>query len=93
VTDFMRWIRSLDAVPTIRALRERADAVRDDELARARERIARGEDPRAVMERLARDLTNKLTHAPSAALKQADADGNAEFARVARRLFDLGDDS
>lgn len=93
VTDFMRWIRSLDAVPTIRALRERADAVRDDELARARERIARGEDPRTVMERLARDLTNKLTHAPSAALKQADADGNAEFARVARRLFDLGDDS
>lgn len=93
VTDFMRWIQSLDAVPTIRALRQRADMLRDEELARARERIAHGEDPHAVMERLARDLANKLTHAPSAALKQADADGNAELARVVRRLFDLGDDS
>lgn len=93
VTDFMRWIQSLDAVPTIRALRQRADMLRDEELVRARERIAHGEDPHAVMERLARDLANKLTHAPSAALKQADVDGNAELARVVRRLFDLGDDS
>ncbi|HYM47969.1 MAG TPA: glutamyl-tRNA reductase, partial [Burkholderiaceae bacterium] len=54
VVDFMHWVRALDAEPTIRALRESAVAVREAELARARQRLARGEDPQKVMEQLAR---------------------------------------
>jgi glutamyl-tRNA reductase len=38
VVDFMQWIHSLDAEPTIRALRDTADAVRELELERARAR-------------------------------------------------------
>ena len=92
VVDFMRWVKSLDAVPTIRALRESADALREAELKRARRRLASGEDPQKVIEWLARALTNKFTHAPTDALKQADHDGNAKLLEAARRLFDLNEE-
>jgi len=92
VVDFMHWVRALDAEPTIRALRETAAATREAELARARQRLARGEDPHAVLEDLARVLTNKFTHAPSVALKRADHDGNESLLEAARRLFNLSDD-
>lgn len=92
VMDFMQWVRSLDAVPTIRALRDNATAMRDAELRRARQKLARGEDPAKVIEQLARALTNKFTHAPSDALKRADQDGNAELLAAARRLFNLDDE-
>lgn len=92
VVNFMDWVRSLDAEPTIRALRETAAATREAELARAKQRLARGEDPQKVMEQLARALTNKFTHAPSVALKRADQDGNENLLDAARRLFNLNDD-
>ena len=87
VLNFMHWIRGLDAVPTIRALREQADALRARELKRARARLARGADPDKVLAQLARALTNKFTHAPTDALRRADLDG--ELLEAARRLFDL----
>lgn len=93
VVDFMRWVRMLDAVPTIRALRIQAEALREAELAAARKRLARGDDPQQVLERLAHALTNKFTHAPMVALQQADHDGNADLLEAARRLFDLNDDT
>jgi len=92
VVDFMRWVRSLDAVPTIRALRESADAARAAQLKRARGRLAKGEDPQKVLDQLARALTNKFTHAPSDALTKASHEGNAGLLEAARRLFNLSDD-
>jgi glutamyl-tRNA reductase len=92
VVDFMQWVRTLDAVPTIRALRESTAALRDAELKRAKQQLARGEDPAKVLEQLARALTNKFTHAPTDALKSADHIGNDELIEAARRLFDLNDE-
>lgn len=92
VTKFMRWIHSLDAVPTICALRDSADAMREAELARARRGLARGEDPQQVIAELARALTNKLTHAPTSALQKADHDGNRALIETARKLFDLNEE-
>jgi len=92
VVDFMRWVRSLDAVPTIRALRDNAAAIRDAEIQRARRRLARGDDPNKVIEQLARALTNKFTHSPSDVLKSADHTGNAALLEAARRLFNLNED-
>jgi glutamyl-tRNA reductase len=89
VIDFMQWVQTLDVEPTIRALRNNADAIRETELERARRALARGDDPKAVLEQLARALTNKFTHAPSVALKNADRDGNDALLEAARRLFDL----
>ncbi len=90
--DFMRWLRSLDALPAIRSLRESADAMARLELQRARRLLARGDDPAAVLEQLARALTNKFTHAPTEALTRAGHDGDAALLEAARRLFDLDDD-
>jgi len=90
VLNFMHWIHGLDAVPTIRALREQADSLRERELRRARQKLARGEDPAKVLEQLARALTNKFTHAPTDALRHADLDG--ELLDAARRLFNLNED-
>ncbi len=92
VVDFMRWVKSLDSLPSIRALRDSADTMCQAELRRARRRLARGDDPDAVLEHLARALANKFTHAPTAALKHAGHEGDAALLAAARRLFDLGDD-
>ena len=45
VDHFMGWLRSLDAVNTIRAVREQAEAVRDDVLDYAQRQLATGKDP------------------------------------------------
>jgi len=92
VVEFMRWAHSLDAVPTIRSLRESATAIREAEMSRALRQLARGESPAEVLEQLARALTNKLTHDPTAALRQADHEGDAQLLEAARRLFNLSDD-
>jgi glutamyl-tRNA reductase len=92
VAEFMQWIKSLAVIPSIRALREGADAVRDAELARARRRLARGEDPQKVIEQLARSLTNKFTHAPTTALKRSSAGENVILPEAVRKLFNPTDD-
>ncbi len=92
VVNFMHWVRSLDSVPTIRALRESAESLRETELRRAQQRLAQGEDPARILAHLARALTNKFTHTPTSALKRADHEGNADLLRAARRLFNLADD-
>ena len=86
VTRFMRWLKSLEAVPKIRALRETAYAVREQELERARRRLARGEDPQVVMARLAHALTNKLMHAPTTALRQAEHEDDLPLANLGKLL-------
>ncbi len=92
VVDFMHWVRSLDSVPAIRALRESAAAVTAAELKRAERRLARGDDPQRVIAQLARAIANKFTHAPSDALKKAGHDGDAQLIEAARKLFNLDDD-
>lgn len=89
VTKFMHRVRSLDTVPSIRALRETAEAVRDAELEHARRRLALGEDPEQVMERLARALTNKLMHAPTTALRSAHHGDDEVLRDTVRKLFNL----
>jgi glutamyl-tRNA reductase len=86
---FMGWVRSLDAVSTIRAYREQADRFREDELTKARRRLARGDSPVEVLQRLAHALTNKLTHSPSAQIRQAGYDGRVELLAAARELLDI----
>ncbi|GJG88290.1 glutamyl-tRNA reductase [Gemmatimonadetes bacterium T265] len=86
---FTRWLRARDVVPTIAQLRASADAVREQELARALARLD-GLDARErdVVRALASRLVNKLLHAPVAALA---AEPRAHEA-AARRLFGLDRD-
>ncbi|MEA3292709.1 MAG: glutamyl-tRNA reductase [Pseudomonadota bacterium] len=89
VVRFMRWMRSLDSVPTICTLRESLDEISRRELERALRRVRAGEDPKQAMAQLARALTNKFAHHPSQALRQADIEGNSGMISAARKLFGL----
>ena len=92
VERFEAWLRGLDAVPLVRAFRERSASQRDAVLARARRRLARGDDPEAVLEYLAHTLTNRLIHTPTRALRDAGSAGNGELLAAARRLLDVDPD-
>ncbi|HSW12912.1 MAG TPA: glutamyl-tRNA reductase [Solimonas sp.] len=90
--EFGRWLESRDAGATIQQLRARARSVRDEVLDKARRKLASGEKPEEVMTFIADTLANKLLHAPSSALKRADAVEQAMLLNAARKLFDLPDD-
>lgn len=89
VDHFMGWLRSLKGVDTIRAFREQAEQKRDEQLAQAQKQLAAGKDPQQVMNELARTLTNKLIHEPTAQLNQAAYSGRKELLDNARELFNL----
>jgi glutamyl-tRNA reductase len=89
VEHFMSWVRSLDAVPAVRAYREHAEAVGAQELEKASRQLARGKDPQEVMESLTRNLINKLAHEPSVNLRQAIVDGQTGLLDAVRSLFRL----
>jgi len=90
VERFMDWLHSLDAVSTIRALRDKARSAQKEVLDRAQRRLARGDDQAEVLEQLTTQLVNKLVHSPSVKLREASATGRDELLRAAAELFDLG---
>ena len=89
VEDYLRQVRSLNAVATLRALREQAQSVRDLELEKAMRSLEKGDSPEQVLESLARGLTNKLIHAPTVKMKDASAQGRDELIKLVRELYDL----
>jgi glutamyl-tRNA reductase len=55
--------------------------------------LARGEDAETVLALLAHQLSNKILHGPTLALRQAALDGDTELLRAAEQLFRLDDDA
>ena len=86
VTAFGERQTARDAVPAIVELRRRGEQYRESELARARGRLARGDDPAAVMDALARGLANKFLHHPTQALSRA---GERERERLVHAIETL----
>lgn len=93
VEHFMGWLRSLEGVDTIRAFREQAEQKRNEQLAAAQKQLAAGKDPQQVINDLARTLTHKLIHEPSAQLNQAAHSGRKDLLDTARELFNLEPES
>ena len=89
VDRFMAWTRSLDAIPTLRAYREYARTLGEAELEKARRRLESGKPPQEVVETLARNLVNKLTHDPSVNMRSAVAEGKTGLLEAIRTLFSL----
>ncbi|MBA1248545.1 glutamyl-tRNA reductase [Pseudomonas luteola] len=89
VDEFMHRLRELAAVDVLRAYRQQAEQMRDDELARAQRQLANGVAPDQVLAALARSLTNKLLHAPSVQLKKLSAEGRIDALALAQELFAL----
>ena len=89
VGDYLRHVRSLGAVSTLKEFRSRADEIRVVEIEKALRSLERGDSPDVVLEALARGITNKLIHAPTVKLKHASAEGRDELIELVRELFDL----
>ena len=91
VEHYMGWLRSLDAVDTIRSYREQAEQLRDEAMRNARRQLAAGHDPEMVMVELARVLTQKLLHQPTVQMNRAAFEGRDELLDTVRELFNLKD--
>jgi glutamyl-tRNA reductase len=87
VGSFLHWMESREVVPLIRGLRDQGESARRAELDRALRMLARGDDPKSVLEALSHGLTNKLLHAPSRALHDANGDERADLAGAVDRLY------
>jgi glutamyl-tRNA reductase len=71
---FRDWLATRDVVPTIASLRERAEAIRRGELAKASPRLSGlSERERNAVESLTSQIVNKLLHEPIVRLKETAA--------------------
>ena len=69
---FSEWLASRDSVPAIASLRDRAEAIRLSELAKASGRLSDLSDgERHAVESLTNQIVNKLLHQPIMRLKEA----------------------
>ena len=91
VQSFMHWLQQRDPhsglVQLIRDLHSQTDAWRSTELSRARKRLAKGDDVEAVLEGLARGLTQKMLHGALAELHAGDEAARQATADTVSRLF------
>jgi len=66
-----------------------AERARRHELEHAMKLLARGGDPAKVLDALSHGITNKLLHAPTHALNQAEGAERAEVAALISRIYRL----
>jgi glutamyl-tRNA reductase len=90
VCDFLEWYHARSMTPTLRALRESMEAIREKELALARNRL--DEKSYQELDRVTRRVVNKILHTPTVRMKDQAAQGDASsVVRQVRHLFGLDD--
>ena len=89
VESFMQWLAKRDSVPTIKALRDQAEATRKLELDKALKLMQKGESAEKVLEALSNALTNKFLHAPSHVLNQAEGDEHVRLEQLLRHIYQI----
>ena len=87
---FDGWLVTLQAVPTIRDLRSRAEGIRQAELERYAGRLGLDAEQSEAVEKLTRGIVNKIMHAPISRLRD-ETNREIGLARLeeARSLFAL----
>jgi glutamyl-tRNA reductase len=89
---FEGWLTALAAVPTIRALRSRAESIRQGELERGLASLSLGDRERQAVEAVTRAIVNKILHAPVSRLRgELEREEGLAHLEAARTLFDLDD--
>jgi glutamyl-tRNA reductase len=89
VERFAHLLRTRDAAPLIRRLREDADQTRQRTLEQARLMLAHGKSQDEVLSFLANTLTNRLMHAPSQRLRDAAESGDGEIIETIADIYRL----
>ncbi|MBE0425416.1 MAG: glutamyl-tRNA reductase [Nitrospirae bacterium] len=89
ISAFLRWQASLDSVPTIKALREKAEEIKKEEIEKLLNRISGiGEKDKEAIEYMATAIVNKLIHPPTVALKDGSEDKDSMVA-IIRKLYGI----
>jgi glutamyl-tRNA reductase len=88
---FEAWLETMEVVPTITAIRAGADAIRQEELAKALKRLGDlSEADRRTVESLSQAIVNKMLHVPTAVLRTSAAEKDGyTYVEAARRLWGL----
>jgi glutamyl-tRNA reductase len=89
IDGFWRWLTSLEVVPTIVAIREKVEAIRQAELEKALTSL-KDQAPRhrALLDALTSSIVNKILHAPLSSLRREGvAEGQGDLVASARQLF------
>lgn len=91
LAEFARYLHSLDMLPIIAEIRQRAEAIRQAELEKTLRRLPNlTEGERARIEAMTQALVKQILHAPTQRLRaEAPCPHAPEYATVARTLFDL----
>ncbi|PIE23387.1 MAG: glutamyl-tRNA reductase [Neptuniibacter caesariensis] len=89
--EFMRQLRSLEAVDVLTVFRGRAEQLRDQELDKALKQLGNGKSAEEVITMLARSLTNKMLHYPTIQMRKASAEGRTEMLELVQELHQLGE--
>jgi glutamyl-tRNA reductase len=88
VDNFMQWWRARAIVPTIAALRQQAERIREGELEKTLARLPKlSVEDRRRIDALTSAIVNKLLHQPMVSLKESG--GSAEYLQAVRELFAL----
>ncbi|KAG1657933.1 hypothetical protein FOA52_003012 [Chlamydomonas sp. UWO 241] len=95
---FEAWRDSLETVPTIKALRNKAEAIRSGEFEKAVSKLGEGMNKKQMkaVEELSKGIVNKLLHGPMAALRCDSSDPDAVESTLANmtaleRMFGLAE--
>jgi glutamyl-tRNA reductase len=89
IDGFWRWLTSLEVVPTIVAIREKVEGIRQAELEKALTSL-KDQAPRhrALLDALTSSIVNKILHAPLSSLRREGvAEGQSDLVASARQLF------
>jgi glutamyl-tRNA reductase len=91
---FEAWLRTLEVVPTIVSLREKAEQIRETELRRTIGQLKSLSEPEIeALDVLTRAVVHKLLHDPILFLKRTSNSVRKDFyLDVARKLFQLDED-
>jgi glutamyl-tRNA reductase len=89
VERFAHTLRTRDAAPLIRRLREDAERTRNRTLEQARQMLAHGKAQDEVLNFLSSTLTNRLIHAPSQRLRDAAETGDGDIIETIAEIYRL----
>jgi glutamyl-tRNA reductase len=91
VAQFVAWFRSLEAEPTIKAIRRMADEVRKKEMDRTLSHLpGLGDNERQSLDAMTNAIVNKILHPAMSRLKrESGKDGAGLYVQVTRELFGL----
>ncbi|MEK6589993.1 MAG: glutamyl-tRNA reductase [Nitrospinota bacterium] len=91
VMQFLKWLDSLEVVPTITALREKTEVIRLKELEEAFIKLGSVSDKeRVIIDNLTSAIINKILHDPTMNLKkQIESTDGHWYIKVVRHLFNL----